>query len=159
MSSRSAFRSARSIPGAHAGRPARRGAAPGRSRVLALGLSLGLVLGGAVAPVRAVAEPDAKVGFEAEAGPGLAGEPILLAQDGGTTPRELEPRYPAPEPGRPGPYNEQEREVWNGDYVFGITRSLVRSTVVPAAKAPLFLFTVPLDIAFLPFALIGGFFG
>lgn len=94
-----------------------------------------------------------------EAAPAPAPEPILLAQDGGTTPRELEPAYPAPDPGRPGPYNDREREIWNGDYVFGITRSLVKSTIVPAGKAPLFILTVPLDVAFLPFALIGGFFG
>ena len=86
-------------------------------------------------------------------------QPILLAQDGGTVPRELEPRYESPPPGKPGPYNEQERQFYNSDYLFGITRALVNSTIVPAGKAPLFLFTVPLDIVFLPFAAIGGFFG
>ena len=140
MSSRSACRSARPIRSGRAiARPARRSAA--------LGLSILLVL--ASSSWAALAEP----GVEASA------EPILLAQEGGTTPRELEPRYPAPEPGPPGPYNEQEREIWNGDYVFGMSRSLARSTIVPAAKAPLFLFTIPLDVVFMPFALIGGFFG
>ena len=86
-------------------------------------------------------------------------QPIQLAQDGGTVPRELEPRYESPPPGKPGPYNDQERQFYNSDSLFGITRSLVKSTIVPAGKAPLFLFTVPLDIVFLPFAAIGGFFG
>ena len=107
------------------------------------------------------------VGAEAmagQAGAGIAAAdeptlPILLAQNGGTTPGELEPRYPAPPPGRPGPYNDQEREVYNTDYLFAATRALVKSTVVPAAKAPLFLLTVPVDIVCLPFAAIGGFFG
>ncbi|MBK7951415.1 MAG: hypothetical protein IPK00_22295 [Deltaproteobacteria bacterium] len=132
---------------------------------MALGLSILLVLASTSGAGIAVAEPEAAASADAAVAQSAApvadpsAEPILLAQDGGTTPRELEPRYPAPDPGRPGPYNEQEREVWNSDYVFGITRSLVRSTIVPAGKAPLFLFTVPLDIAFLPFALIGGFFG
>ena len=31
--------------------------------------------------------------------------------------------------------------------------------MVPAAKAPLFLLTVPLDLVLLPFAAIGGLFG
>jgi hypothetical protein len=86
------------------------------------------------------------------------GEPIVLAQDGGTQPRELEPTYPAPPPGPPGPYNDQEREHYNSDYLFGMTRGVAHSTMVPALKAPLFLFTIPLDIVFLPFAAIGGFF-
>lgn len=139
MSSRSALRSAGSIP--------------------ALIPMLVLVAGSAGAADRAVAPSELDPGLEVGAEAAPVAEPIVLAQDGGTTPRELEPRYPAPDPGKPGPYNEQEREVWNGDYVFGMSRSLARSTIVPAAKAPLFLFTVPLDIAFLPFALIGGFFG
>jgi hypothetical protein len=32
------------------------------------------------------------------------------------------------------------------------------STLVPAAQVPLFLFTVPLDLAFLPVEAIAGFF-
>lgn len=88
-----------------------------------------------------------------------AAAPIVLAQEGGTEPKELEPRYPAPDPGKPGPYNNEERQFYNTDYLFGITRAVVRSTIVPAGKVPLFILTVPLDIAFLPFAAIGGFFG
>lgn len=100
------------------------------------------------------------VGFDgSEVAVEAARAPIVLAQDGGTSPRELEPAYRAPDPGPPGPYNERERRLYNSDYLFGISRSLARSTIVPAAKAPLFLFSVPLDIVFLPFAAIGGFFG
>jgi len=107
-----------------------------------LGLSL-VVIGGEAAPASAEAES----------------APIVLAQDGGTEPRELEPAYEPPPPGKPGPYNEQEGPGYNSDYLFGITRSVANSTIVPAGKVPLFLLTVPLDIVFLPFAAIGGFFG
>jgi hypothetical protein len=40
-----------------------------------------------------------------------------------------------------------------------MTRTVAASTMVPAAKVPLFVLTVPLDIVFLPFAAIGGLFG
>jgi hypothetical protein len=74
-----------------------------------------------------------------------------LAQAGGTEPRDLEPRYRPVEP---------EPQSWyNGSYIFGMTRSVAASTMVPAAKVPLFVLTVPLDIVFLPFAAIGGLFG
>ena len=76
---------------------------------------------------------------------------IVLAQAGGTETPELEPRYEPVPPEEPDGYNE--------DYIFAITRALVDSTVVPAAKGPLFLLTVPLDLALLPVTLIGGFFG
>jgi hypothetical protein len=76
---------------------------------------------------------------------------IELAQAGGTEPRELEPRYQPVEP---------EQQSWyNGSYIFGMTRSVAASTMIPAAKVPLFVLTVPLDIVFLPFAAIGGPFG
>ncbi len=65
--------------------------------------------------------------------------------------RPLEPRYQPLEP--------EEKGWYNGSYIFGLSRSLADSTIVPAAKAPLFVLTIPLDIAFLPFALIGGIFG
>jgi len=76
---------------------------------------------------------------------------IILAQAGGTEPRELEPRY------KPAP--PEEKSSYNSSYIFGMTRGLAASTIHPAAKAPLFLFTVPLDLVFFPFAAIGGFFG
>jgi hypothetical protein len=40
-----------------------------------------------------------------------------------------------------------------------MTRGVADSTIHPAVKAPLFLFTIPLDIVLLPFAAIGGAFG
>ena len=79
------------------------------------------------------------------------GAAIELAQAGGTEPRELEPRYQ--------PVPPEEPSWYNGSYIFGMTRSVAASTMVPAAKVPLFVLTVPLDIVFLPFAAIGGLFG
>lgn len=76
---------------------------------------------------------------------------MVVAQAGGTEPRDLEPRYkPVPPP---------EKSWYNSSYIFGMTRGLANSTIHPAAKAPLFLFTVPLDLVFFPFASIGGLFG
>lgn len=77
--------------------------------------------------------------------------PTRLAQATGTEPRELQPRY---EPAAPEPHSD-----YNSSYVFGLTRGVADSTMSPAAKAPLFVLTVPLDLVFLPFAVIGGFFG
>jgi len=76
---------------------------------------------------------------------------LVVAQAQGTTPRELQPRY---EPAPP-----EEKSSYNATYVFGLTRSVAYMPWSPAAKTPLFLFTIPLDIALLPFAAIGGFFG
>jgi hypothetical protein len=74
-----------------------------------------------------------------------------LAQAGGTEPRDLEPRY-HPEP-------PVEEGWYNSSYIFAVTRSVADSTLVPAAKVPLYLLTVPVDLVLLPFATIGGFFG
>ena len=63
----------------------------------------------------------------------------------------LEPRYEPREPEPKSSYNES--------YMFGMTRGVADSTIHPAVKAPLFLFTIPLDIVLLPFAAIGGAFG
>jgi hypothetical protein len=76
---------------------------------------------------------------------------VLLAQAGGTEPRELEPRYKPVAPEEPSSYNSS--------YIFGMTRGLAASTIHPAGKAPLFLLSIPLDLVFLPFTAIGGFFG
>ena len=48
---------------------------------------------------------------------------------------------------------------YNSDYMFGMSKGIADSTLVPALKAPIFLLTIPLDLVFLPFAAIGGFFG
>ena len=62
----------------------------------------------------------------------------------------LKPTY---EP-RPPP----EKEVYSTDYLFAITRSVSESTLVPAAKVPLYFLTIPCDVVFLPIELIAGFF-
>lgn len=85
-----------------------------------------------------------------------AGEPIPpssieVAQAGGTEPRELEPRY------QPAPL--EEKSWYNSSYIFALTRGVADSTMVPAAKVPLYVLTVPLDIVLLPIAAIGGMFG
>ena len=47
---------------------------------------------------------------------------------------------------------------YTGEYIFGMTKGVMRSTLTPALKPVVLLLTVPLDIVFLPFAAIGGFF-
>ena len=84
--------------------------------------------------------------------PGLAGWDPLATVDSsqdGTNP--LEPRYAPREP--------VEKPWYNTEYLFGITRSVTSSTLQPAAQLPLLVLTVPLDLALLPFAAIGGLFG
>ena len=85
-------------------------------------------------------------------------QPIVIAQDGGTVPREIEPEYQPVPPKTPGPYKDEEHDLYTTEYLFGMTRGVAGSTMVPALKVPLFLFTIPLDIVFLPFEAIGGFF-
>jgi hypothetical protein len=76
-----------------------------------------------------------------------AASPILAAdEDSGTLRPTYEPRPPP------------EKDVYTTDYLFGITRAVSESTLVPAAQIPLFIFSVPLDIAFLPIEAIAGFF-
>lgn len=53
----------------------------------------------------------------------------------------------------------QDTGGYNSDYLFALSRGLGDSPMHAAAKAPLFIFTVPLDIVLLPFAAIGGIFG
>jgi hypothetical protein len=79
------------------------------------------------------------------------GEAVQLAQLPDATPRELEPRY-TPVPPEP-------KSWYNDAYLFGMTRGVAQSTLVPGVKAPLFLLTVPLDIVLLPFTAIAGCFG
>jgi hypothetical protein len=77
-------------------------------------------------------------------------EPIVLADAHGTRDGELEPRYQPREP--------EPEPAYNSEYLFAMTRGVANSTIHPAGQLPLFLFTVPLDIALLPFAAIGGLF-
>lgn len=75
---------------------------------------------------------------------------IVVAQAGGTEPRDLEPRYK--------PVPPEPESSYNSSYIFALTRGVSDSTMHAAAKVPLFLLTVPLDLAFLPVASIAGFF-
>lgn len=47
---------------------------------------------------------------------------------------------------------------YDSSYMFGMTRGVSASALHPGVKPLLFLVTIPLDIALLPFAAIGGFF-
>lgn len=78
-------------------------------------------------------------------------EVIQLAQETEPPPRELEPRYQ--------PVPPQPKSWYNDSYIFAMTRGVSNSTLVPAAKAPLYLITLPVDLVLLPFAAIGGLFG
>lgn len=75
---------------------------------------------------------------------------VIVAQQQGTTGRELQPRY---EPAPP-----QEKSSYNSDYIFSLTRGVADSTLHPAAKAPMFLFTVPIDLVLLPITSLAGLF-
>ena len=102
-------------------------------------LGVFVVLSLAVA-LPAAGEPGSPVVQVAEADP---------AAEGGTG--KLEPRYSPREP---------EAKPWyNNSYIFGMTRGVTGSTLHPAAKLPLLVLTVPLDLVLLPFAAIGGLFG
>lgn len=90
----------------------------------------------------------------AEAGDPTAAEVTDTQADDAEVSQEstrLEPRYQPREP--------KEKSWYNGSYIFGMTRSVANTTIIPAGKVPLFFLTVPLDIVFLPFAMIGGLFG
>jgi len=52
----------------------------------------------------------------------------------------------------------EDRQGYNSEYIFGMSKGIMKSTLVPALKPVILLFTVPLDLAFLPFAAVAGFF-
>ncbi len=58
--------------------------------------------------------------------------------------------------GRPG--LDMREDEYNSDYIFGMSKGVANSTIHPAVKPLFFVVTIPLDLAFLPFAAIGGFF-
>lgn len=62
----------------------------------------------------------------------------------------LEPTY------EPGP--AEGPGIYTTDYYFATTRAVANSTIVPAGRVPLFLLTIPIDVVFLPIAVIAGFF-
>jgi hypothetical protein len=53
---------------------------------------------------------------------------------------------------------DMREEGYNDDYIFGMTKGLAASTMVPALKPVFMIFTIPLDLVFLPFAWAGGYF-
>jgi hypothetical protein len=73
--------------------------------------------------------------------------PTVVEED---RPGQIEPRYQPREP--------LEEPFYDTTYLFGMTRGVSNSTIHPGAQIPLLVLTVPLDIVFLPFAAIGGFF-
>ncbi|MEW6443312.1 MAG: hypothetical protein AB1640_20440 [bacterium] len=56
---------------------------------------------------------------------------------------------------------EREEAGWsyNTDYVFAVSRAVRDSTIAPAGKVPLFILSIPVDVALLPFSLLAGLFG
>ena len=52
----------------------------------------------------------------------------------------------------------EEHGGYTSEYIFGMTKGVMRSTLTPALKPLVLLFTIPLDLVLLPFAAIGGFF-
>jgi hypothetical protein len=108
--------------------------------------SFGLLLAVGLASMPSAAEP-------IEASPARE---MRVAQAEPETPqpdeqRPLEPRYQPREP--------LEEPWYNTDYLMGMTRGVANSSIVPAGRVPLYVLTIPLDIVFLPFSLIAGFFG
>ena len=95
----------------------------------------------------------------------LATEPVAAHHDDAEETELADARYAAAqdrpgglEPTRPSPQPE-ESSWYNGEYLFAMTRGVRDSTIHPAGQVPLFLFTIPLDTALLPFAAIAGLFG
>lgn len=50
----------------------------------------------------------------------------------------------------------EEREGYNSEYIFGMTKGILNSTLNPALKPLVCILTVPLDIVGLPFAALLG---
>ena len=50
----------------------------------------------------------------------------------------------------------EEREGYNSEYIFGMTKAVLNSTAHPAIKPAICIVTVPLDLVFLPFSLLLG---
>jgi len=57
------------------------------------------------------------------------------------------------------PLDLEDHQGYNADYLFGMTRGVAGSTLHSAVKPLLMVITIPLDVALLPFAAIGGLFG
>lgn len=115
----------------------------GSAAALGAGVALGLLL--LTGAAGCVSEAARSSGSEATASQPAPQEPA--PEEHG----KLEPRYQPREP--------QPKPWYNDSYLFGMTRGVTGSTMHPAAKAPLLVLTIPLDIVLLPFAAIGGLFG
>ena len=50
----------------------------------------------------------------------------------------------------------EDREGYNSEYIFGMTKAVLNSTLHPALKPLTCLVTVPLDLAVLPFSVLLG---
>ena len=53
---------------------------------------------------------------------------------------------------------EEDSRGYSTEYMFGMSKAIRRSTLEPALKPAVWILTIPLDLAFLPFAALGGFF-
>ena len=51
----------------------------------------------------------------------------------------------------------EDHGTYSGEYVFGMTKAVMRSTLTPALKPAALIFTIPLDLVTLPLAVVGGF--
>ena len=80
-----------------------------------------------------------------------ASEGTVIAQAQGTQDGQLKPRYEPTPPEDPGAYDNE--------YVFAMTRGVANAAIAPYGKVPLYVLSLPIDLALLPFAVIGGFFG
>ncbi len=116
-------------------------------RISAGSLALALVAGTAAAASTSASATAAPVAAPAVQEPQRA--PFLLAaNEGGTASGSLADFEKA-----------QDTPGYNSEYIFALTRGLADSSIHPAGKVPLFIFTLPLDVVFLPFAAIAGLFG
>ncbi len=103
----------------------------------------------------------AATGAHAGAPPGASAAPDSSVAPGGESTREawISGARAWAEPVS-ATLDERAQGSWyNADYIFALSRGLAGSTVAPPLKPVLFIVTIPLDLALLPFALIGGLFG
>ena len=120
-------------------------------KMLAAALCLSLCAGAAQGATQPAVDAAASAAAAERAGLSVAATaPWLVAHESGTRDGDLEPRYRPEEP--------EPESAYDGSYLFPMTRGVANSTLHPAAKAPLFVLTLPLDIVLLPVGLIGGFF-
>lgn len=86
---------------------------------------------------------------------------LLLAQVGLAAPRQgfSDHERIQPQPVQAMAQDKLDLESHKGfsdEYIFGLSKGVMHSTLQPAFKPAVLILTVPLDIVFLPFAAIGG---